>query len=51
MPDGKMICSTKRIQDFLAARYGEEVRNLQPLKGGDWSSAYAFQLYCRKGSG
>jgi hygromycin-B 4-O-kinase len=35
--------STERIQDFLVAHCGKEVSNIQPLKGGDWSSAYSFQ--------
>jgi hygromycin-B 4-O-kinase len=43
MPYSKLSHSIERIQEFLAARYGKEVSNIQPLKGGDWSSAYSFQ--------
>jgi hygromycin-B 4-O-kinase len=43
MPPGKLSFSTERILDLLLAHYGKEVRNIEPLTGGEWSSAYAFQ--------
>ena len=43
MAPGKAAPSIERVQEFLAAHYGEAVRNIQPLKGGCWSSAYSFQ--------
>ncbi len=40
----KTAYSIDQIQTFLNAHYRNEVQSIEPLKGGDWSSAYAFQL-------
>jgi hygromycin-B 4-O-kinase len=44
MLHGKVSYSTERIQGFLEAHYGKEVHHVHPLKGGDWSAAYAFKI-------
>jgi hygromycin-B 4-O-kinase len=43
MSSSKISHSTERIRDFLLAHFCKEVSNIQPLKGGHWSSAYSFQ--------
>jgi hygromycin-B 4-O-kinase len=47
MSTSKTSYRPERIQEFLEAHSGKEVSNIQPLKGGYWSSAYAFQ--CENG--
>jgi hygromycin-B 4-O-kinase len=38
-----MSPNPEHVRDFLAAHYGKEVRHVQALEGGFWSSAYSFQ--------
>jgi aminoglycoside phosphotransferase (APT) family kinase protein len=33
-----------RVKAFLSDRYGDRVRTVEPLAGGDWSQAFAFRL-------
>jgi hygromycin-B 4-O-kinase len=41
--ESKASYSTELVAEFLLSRFGKGVGNIQPLKGGEWSSAYAFQ--------
>jgi hygromycin-B 4-O-kinase len=43
MSYSKMACGIEQIQDLLLARFCRQVRRVEPLKGGHWSSAYSFQ--------
>jgi hygromycin-B 4-O-kinase len=43
MAPGKTDYSIEQVRQFLAGRYGDDVGDVQLLKGGCWSAAYAFR--------
>jgi hygromycin-B 4-O-kinase len=39
----KMEHTVKQVADFLGGHYGEQISDVAPLSGGNWSQAFAFK--------
>ncbi len=44
MNSGKTSYSDAEVKDFLSEHFNKTVSNIESLKGGEWSSAYGFQV-------
>jgi len=43
LPAGSSAVSAEEAEAFLVGRFGAEVTDIEPIGGGAWSKAYAFQ--------
>jgi hygromycin-B 4-O-kinase len=43
LPEGSSVVTAEQAATFLAGRFGTTVTNVDPVSGGAWSKAYAFQ--------